>query len=388
MKIAIIGPAHPLRPGGITSFNERLCRAFNAKGHEAEIWSFSLQYPNWLFPGSSQFTNAPAPEDLRIHSTINSINPLTWHKTGNAIAAAKPDLVVVRYWLPFMAPALGGILKRLRKKHPSARIVCIADNILPHESRPGDKMLTRYFVGKVDEFVVMSHNVFQDLKTFTTKPAKLVPHPLYDHFGEMVEKNIARKHLKNKCGLAVEEEDELILFFGLIRAYKGLDLLLEAMRLLPANIRLLIGGEFYEDEKKYETWMNDPRLKNQLIPYTQFVSNEEVKYFFCASDLVVQPYKNATQSGVTPVAYHFNIPMVVTNVGGLAEMVPNGVAGLVCDPEPKSIAESIKEYFKIGGEYFAPGIKAQKEDMSWDNMVDELTTPADKVETKALGTDY
>lgn len=373
MKVAIIGPAHPLRPGGITSFNERLCRAFLDEGHEASIWSFSLQYPAMLFPGSSQFTDAPAPEGLRIHSTINSINPYTWLKTGNAIAAEKPDLVVVRYWLPFMAPALGTVLKRIRKKYPPARIVCIADNILPHEQRPGDKTLTAFFVKTVDDFIVMSKNVLEDLRRFSAKPARLVPHPLYDHFGPKTGKQEAREYLSRKLHKSIGEDDRIVLFFGLVRAYKGLELLLEAIRLLRReNIRLMIAGEYYEEEAKYAPWLEDPQMEPLIIPFTQFVSNTEVKYFFCASDLVVQPYKSATQSGVTPVAYHFDKPMVVTNVGGLPEMVPNGVAGLVCDPDPRSIAEAIREFFNLGEDYFLEGIRHQKEEMSWSHFVEVL----------------
>lgn len=371
-KIFIIGPAHPLRPGGITTFNERLCRAFAEAGHDASIWSFSLQYPSFLFPGTSQYTDAPAPAGIKIVTAINSVNPLNWISVGRRIKKEKPDLIVVRFWIPFMGPCLGTILRIVRQnKH--TRIVCIADNIKPHESRPGDGWFTRYFVKAVDHFVVMSRQVLEDLQLFTAKPASLVAHPLYDNFGASVSKQDARKYLQENYLLHIEPTDKLLLFFGLIRQYKGLDLLLQAMPLVTdPHIKLLIAGEYYDDEGKYIALMQHPDVQNRLLLHTKFVANEEVKYFVCAADCVVQPYRHATQSGVTPVAYHFEVPMIVTNVGGLPEMVPHGKAGLVCEPTAESIAQAIDDYFAKGSHSFVPGLLEEKQKLSWHTLVQTI----------------
>ncbi len=240
-KVIIIGPAHPLR-GGLASFNERLARAFQHQGDEAIIYTFSLQYPNFLFPGTTQYSSEPAPTDINIHIRINSVNPVNWIIVGNEIKKIKPDLIVVRYWLPFMGPALGTLL-RIAKTNKHTKVVCIADNVIPHEKRPGDKQFTSYFIGAIDAFVTMSDKVMKDLLTFTQKPAQQVVHPLYDNFGEAIEKTTARKHLN------IDPSDKIILFFGFIRKYKGLDLLLEAMKIIKEkadhsmqNLKLLIAG--------------------------------------------------------------------------------------------------------------------------------------------------
>ena len=222
-NILIIGPAYPLRGGGITTFNHRLAKTFTEQGYHCEIVSFSLQYPSLLFPGKSQYSSEPPPEGLTIHTFINSVNPLNWISTGRRLKKWKPDLVVVRFWLPFMGPALGTILRQVRQnKH--TKIVCIADNIIPHEKRPGDAAFTKYFLKACDAFIVMSEKVGKDLRLFEkTKPVRLAHHPLYDNFGNIIPKEEARKKLD------LPANDRIILFFGFIRKYKGLDLLLKAM---------------------------------------------------------------------------------------------------------------------------------------------------------------
>ena len=366
MKIVIIGPAHPLR-GGLASYNERLAKQFIDEGHEATIYTFSYQYPSFLFPGTTQFSTEPAPANIPIKVKINSVNPLNWIAVGNELKKLKPDVIVVRYWLPFMGPCLGTILRRV-KKNKHTQIVCIADNIIPHEKRPGDTVFTRYFVKPVDRFITMSKKVLEDLKQFAKdKPAKFVPHPLYDNFGEKISKSEARQHL-NIIG-----DVHIVLFFGFIRKYKGLDILLNSIKLLNTeygvkNIRLLVAGEFYEDAKNYEELLNDPAIKPFLILHTQFISDSEVKYYLCSADCVVQPYRSATQSGVTPLAYHFEVPMIVTNVGGLPSLVPNGKAGLIAEPNAESIAEKIAEYFSIGEKFFTPFLKEEKKKYSWNVM--------------------
>ena len=367
MKVVIIGPAHPLR-GGLASFNQRLARQFSNEGHECSIVSFSLQYPSFLFPGTTQYSSDAAPGDVTIHTLINSVNPLNWLSVGSKIKKWKPDLVVVRYWLPFMGPALGTILRTV-KKNKHTKIVCIADNVIPHEKRFGDIPFTKYFLRAPEAFVTMSEKVLSDLRTFTNKPAQLVQHPLYDNFGEPVTKTEARKHL------GLDEKDRLILFFGFIRQYKGLDLLLKAMadtRIKKENIKLVVAGEFYEDDKAYLQLIRDNNLQEQVILKTNFIPDSEVKYFLCSGDCVVQPYKNATQSGVTPLAYHFEKPMIVTNVGGLPSLVPDEKVGLVCEPEPGSIANAILKFYQLGEQYFIPHLRSEKEKYSWSKLTEAI----------------
>ncbi|HXS56629.1 MAG TPA: glycosyltransferase family 4 protein [Hanamia sp.] len=370
-KIIIIGPAYPLRGGGIATFNERLANEFIDEGFDTTIYTFSYQYPSFLFPGKTQYSSEAAPDNIPIKIKINSVNPLNWIKVGKELKKINPDIIVVRYWLPFMGPCLGTIL-RIIKKNRHTHIVCIADNVLPHEKRPGDKMFTRYFVKPVDGFITMSEKVFADLKQFVkNKPVKLVPHPLYDNFGPIISKQAARKKL------GISEEDKVILFFGFIRKYKGLDILLRAFKRVIAsrkieNLKLLIAGEFYEDEKNYDQLLNDVQIKNSLILHTHFISNSDVKYYLCAADCVIQPYRSATQSGVTPLAYHFEIPMIVTNVGGLPSMVADKKVGLIAEPNAESIAKKIVEYFELGEDFFLPYLKEEKKKFSWKVMVNAI----------------
>ncbi len=366
-NIIIIGPAHPLRGGGMATFNERLARQFILQGFATTIYTFSLQYPGFLFPGTTQYATEPAPEDLDIKVRINSILPTNWIMVGNEIKKLRPDVVVVRYWLPFMAPCLGTIL-RLIKKNKLTKIVCIADNIIPHEKRKGDHAFTKYFITPVDAFIVMSEKVKADLKTFDDKkPVQLVPHPLYDNFGDKINKENARQHLQIDAG------EKVMLFFGFIRKYKGLDILLDAMALLKEeNIKLIIAGEFYEDRKPFEDQIEKNGIKNMLYLHTDFIADNEVKNYFCAADVIVQPYRNATQSGVTPLAYHFEIPMIVSNVGGLPAMVPHNKTGLVTEPNAIALAAAIKEYFKKGAGYFLPHLLVEKKKFSWEKMVEAI----------------
>ena len=376
-KIVIIGPAYPLR-GGLATFNQRLAKQFLEEGHECIIYSFSLQYPGFLFPGTSQYSTDPPPEGLTIVSAINSINPFNWIKIGNELKKMRPDIIVVRFWLPFMGPALGTILRKV-KKNNHTKIVAITDNILPHEKRPGDTSFTKYFLKSCDAFITMSEKVMNDLRKFEkTKPAKQVLHPLYDSFGTPVAKEFAREFLK------IPQDAFILLFFGFIRKYKGLDLLLEAMAILkdfqssptqpspgsrlptPDSLTyLLIAGEFYEDSKPYLDQIELLGLKDKLIVRTNFIPDNEVKYYFSAADLVIQPYRNATQSGVTPLAYHFEKPMIVTNVGGLPNLVPHEQVGLVAEPDPKSIAMAIQRYVELGENYFLPHLRSEKQKYSW-----------------------
>jgi glycosyltransferase involved in cell wall biosynthesis len=365
-KIIIIGPAYPLRGGGMSTFNERLARAFMQAGNNVSIFTFSLQYPSFLFPGTSQYSAEAAPAGLDIRVVINSINPLNWIKVGRMLKKERPDIIVVRYWLPFMGPCFGTIL-RIAKTNKHSKVVCIADNIIPHEKRTGDKAFTKYFIKPVDAFITMSEKVLADLQVFNiSKPALFIPHPLYDNFGEKISRQTARENLALPAG------EPIILFFGFIRKYKGLDILLDAMAILKnkmPGLKLMVAGEFYDDKKPYEDQVKQLGIESSLILKTAFIPDGEIKNYLCAADLVVQPYRNATQSGVTPLAYHFEIPMIVTNVGGLAAMVPHGKAGLVTEPNAAAVAAGIEEYFKKGEAFFLPGLIAEKKKYSWELMV-------------------
>ncbi len=374
--IVIIGPAHPLR-GGLASFNERLARQFQQSGHHVIIYTFSLQYPGFLFPGTTQFSSEPAPADLNIRVVINSVNPLNWLSVGKEIDKLKPAIIVVRYWLPFMGPCLGTILRQVKKNHIS-KVVCIADNVIPHEKRIGDHAFTKYFIKPVDAFVTMSKKVMTDLRLFDAqKTAVFVSHPLYDNFGEPVTKSAARAFL------SLPPAEKLILFFGFIRQYKGLDLLLEAMadpRIRASGIKLVVAGEFYEDSQPYLEQIKKLGITETVILRTEFIPDSQVRYYLCAADLVVQPYKNATQSGVTPLAYHFEKPMIVTRVGALPDMVPHGKAGLVAEPNAASLADEILHFYDLGESYFIPNLREEKKKYTWDLMEQNIKLLANGIQ--------
>jgi D-inositol-3-phosphate glycosyltransferase len=364
LRIFIVGPAYPLR-GGPAQLNENLCRELNSRGHDASIISYSLQYPNFLFPGSSQFEQSgSAPADLKIHTLINTVNPLSWVTTANFIKREKPDFILFRYWLPFFGPALGTIA-RLVKKHTT--VLALTDNVLPHEKRAGDTAFTRYFVKSCHGFLTMSQSVMRDLSRFTTNPNRAFsPHPMYETYGAPVRKEEARK----KLGLVNGEE--IILFFGLIRQYKGLDILLEAMgqpEVQHRKVKLLIAGEFYEDKQPYLDLIKKMGLQEQVILHDRFIPNEAVRDYFCASDLVAQTYRNATNSGVTMVGYYYEKPMLVTNVGGLAEIVPHEKCGYVVDPSPRQISRCIIDYFSNHREEeFTRNVAAEKKKYEWESF--------------------
>jgi glycosyltransferase involved in cell wall biosynthesis len=374
MNVVIIGPAHPLR-GGLASFDQRLCKAFMDEGYTASIYSFSLQYPGFLFPGTTQYSSDPPPEHIEIHSLINSVNPFSWLRVGRRLRRESPDLVVVRYWLPFMGPALGTILRRARKNRKT-RIIAITDNVLPHEKRPGDTAFTQYFLKSCDAFITMSDEVMQDLKKFEKqKPAARVVHPLYDNFGEIIPKTEARRLLRERLRLDIGEQEKVILFFGFIRKYKGLDILLRAMAepgIRESGIRLLVAGEYYEDAQAYRELIETLKIGDRLILKTDFIPDSEVQYYVCAADAVIQPYRHATQSGVTPLAYHFERPMIVTNVGSLPAHVLHEQTGLVAEPEPASLARAIRRFYELGEEYFIPHLRSEKKKYSWRNLVNTI----------------
>jgi len=368
-KVIIIGSAYPLR-GGLSAYNERLAKEYTDNGDEVVIYTFSLQYPNFLFPGKSQISSDPPPQDLNIKVKINSINPLNWIKVGREIKKLRPDIVIIKFWIPFMAPCLGTIA-RIIKKNKHTKVISIIDNIIPHEKRIGDHMLAKYWVKSVDGFITMSRSVLDELEIFDSKKPKLYcPHPIYDNFGQPIEKQKAREML----GLA--SNGKYILFFGFIRDYKGLDLILEAMgtdMIRNSEIKLLVAGEFYTESKPYFDIIEKYNLQDSVIMSNDFIPDGEVAKYFGACDLVVQPYKNATQSGVTQIAYHFNKPIITTDVGGLAEMVPNNVVGYVINPKIKEIAEFVMKYFTDGKEKeFTANVIEEKKKYSWNNIINSV----------------
>lgn len=368
LKIFIIGPAYPLR-GGPAQFNENLCEELIKSGHDAQIISYSLQYPNFLFPGSSQFEQGgAAPPDIKIHTRINTINPFNWIRVAFFIKREKPDFILFRYWLPFFGPSLGTIARLVRKQ---TKVLALTDNVIPHEKRFGDKPFTSYFINGCDGFITMSKKVLNDLNLFSPESKKAYsPHPMYASYGSLVSKEEARQ----KLGL--HKEDKLILFFGLIRHYKGLDVLLEAMadkEVKTQNIKLLIAGEFYEDKKPYVNSIKQLGLENHVILHDRFIPNDLVRYYFCASDLVAQTYRNATNSGVTMVGYYYNKPMLVTNVGGLSEIVPHQKCGYTVNLNVKEISEAIVDFYKNNRELpMVKGVQEEKKKYEWSAFINTL----------------
>lgn len=367
MKIAFIGTAYPFR-GGLAMFNERICQEFQAQGHTVDVFTFTTQYPEILFPGKSQYSDDAAPASLTIQRTISSINPITWAATANKIIQGNYDLVVLKYWHPFMAMCFSQILKKI-KKNSTTKVITIVDNIIPHENKIGYNWLTQKFVHTIDGFIVMSQSVAKDIQQFsTTKPIQYNPHPIYDTYGDALPKDTAKDYLK------WDKNQKTALFFGFIRAYKGLDILIKAIPYIKTpNIKIVVAGEFYEDKTYYDTLIKELADSSTIELHADFISNEEVKYYFSAADVVVQPYKTATQSGISQIAYHFEKPMIVTNVGGLPEIVPHNKAGLVVEPNPVAIANAIDDFYTNNKENaFIEGVKQEKKRYQWDNFVQQL----------------
>ncbi|NDG52054.1 MAG: glycosyltransferase [Flavobacteriia bacterium] len=368
MKIAILGTAYPYR-GGIAAFNERLAKELIAEGHQLSIHTFKLQYPNFLFPGKTQFSSDKKPQNINIERRINSVNPINWITTGLSLRKENYDVVIIPFWLPFMGASLGTISRILKSE--KTQLLCIAHNIIPHELRLGDKMLTRYFIKKIDGFLAMTQKVLDDLNVFDkSSPKVLTPHPIYDNFGEIEPREKAIESLK------LNQDYRYILFFGLIRDYKGLDLLLEAFsanEIREKNIKLIIAGEYYSNQAPYKKLIEKYNLEQDIIQVEQFIPDSEVHLYFNACDLVVQPYKSATQSGVTQIAYHFNKPMIVTDVGGLKEMCPDSKVGYVVSPHADEIKKAILKFFnETNINEMIENINQIKEQYSWSIFTKKL----------------
>lgn len=365
MKIVILGTAHPYR-GGLAAMNERLARQLTAEGHEVVIYNFTLQYPGFLFPGKTQYTDEKVPEGIKIVRKVNSVSPLNWLRVGYELKKMRPDLILVKFWIPFMGPALGTIC-RIARRNKHTKAICVADNMIPHEKRPGDRILTKYFTKGIDGYVAMSHEVYNDIEKLVKQPRRrFTYHPIYDHYGEVISRKEAL------AALGLDSQYRYLLFFGFIRDYKGLDLLLQAIadpKVKNRPLRLIIAGEFYSDKERYLNMIRELNLEKQVVLHTDYIPNKEINRYFCAADLVVQPYKTATQSGVTQIGYHFNKAMLVTDVGGLGEIIADKKSGYVVKPQSTAIAEAIADFYDANRQMtFEQETIHMKEKFSWDKM--------------------
>ena len=366
MKIIILGTAYPFR-GGLATFNERLARQLQAEGHEVEVITFTLQYPSFLFPGKTQYSSEQAPADLHITQQVHSCNPFNWWKVGNKIRRMQPDLLISCYWMAFFAPCYG-IIERIAKRNGKTRTIALVHNMIPHEPSILDKLFAPFYVRSTDGFVALSESVVQDINHLDKnhKPKTSYPHPIYDHYGEQMSKEEACQALN------LNPENQYMLFFGLVRAYKGLDLLLDAFGKVKdqlPNLQLIIAGEFYEDEEKYRAQLYFNKLNDRVIIHNNFIADADLCKYFGAADLIVQPYKSATQSGVTQVAFHFEKPMLVTNVGGLGEIVHDHKMGYAVEPNAEAIAEAITDYYTNNRQAdYTQYLIQQKENYSWSGL--------------------
>lgn len=362
MKIIILGPAHPYR-GGISDTNEALCRNLQSQGHKVSIWTFRLQYPTLLFPGKTQFSESERPKGISIKRKINSISPWNWIRVAHQINKKKPDLILVRYWTPFLALSFGSIVKRLDQ---NIKKIAVTDNILPHELMPFHKLLTRFFCKQFDGFITLSKAVASELNHFIKKPILVLPHPINDQLPT------ALNQLKAQQSLGLNATKKYLLFFGLVRQYKGLDLLIQAMPSVlkkHPNTHLLVVGEHYESINKYRNLAKALHIEPNVTFENKFVSEHEMAKWFSASDLVVQPYKSASQSGITPLALWFNKPTVVTQVGGLFESVIDQKTGWIVAPSVTGITSGILEFLETKNLFsILESIESEQKKLSWSHF--------------------
>ncbi|MBO7445843.1 MAG: glycosyltransferase [Bacteroidales bacterium] len=371
MKIIILGTAYPYR-GGLAAFNERLAYEFLNQGHEVEIYTFTLQYPNFLFPGKTQYSPDPAPENLAIYRRVNSCNPFNWLRVGKEIAQKKADVVIFAYWMSFMAPCMGTIARKIRR-NGHTKVLALVHNMIPHEPNILDKFLPPYFVKSMDGFMALSESVVKDIEKFDKRhcPKRFSPHPIYDHYGDRLTREQALSLLN------LDPDFRYVLFFGFIRDYKGLDLLIDAFaddQIRQSNVKLLVAGEFYGDPAPYLQQIKNLRLEDNVLLYNDYIPDHEVNRYFSAADIVAQPYKTATQSGVTQIAFHFEKPMLVTNVGGLPEIVPDGKIGYVVEPDAIHIADALSRFFREQKqEEFEHNIIEEKKKYAWSTFTSVLS---------------
>jgi glycosyltransferase involved in cell wall biosynthesis len=371
VKIACLSTFYPFR-GGIAQFNANLYKVLQ-KEHDVIPFTFKRQYPEILFPGKTQYitTNDSA---IPIDSipVLDTANPFTYCAAARQIGRTQPDILIMKYWMSYFAPSLGMVANRLKKQ--GCKVITVLDNVIPHEQRFFDKPLTTWFLKQNSGFVAMSEPVRDDLLSlFPDAHFILKPHPLYDHFGAKTEQVQARKDLE------IDPEKKTLLFFGLIRDYKGLDWLIEAMSLLDNSFQLLIAGESYGSFDKYQKQIDASPAKNRIRIFNRYIDDEEVPRLFSATDVLVLPYKSATQSGVIPIAYHFDVPVVVTDVGSLRETVEKAGTGVVCLPETNDLASGIEKIFAQGKEKFVANIREEKKALSWEAFAGALVEFANQM---------
>ncbi len=366
MKIVILGPAYPYR-GGLANIMETMAREYKSRGHEVRIYTFTVQYPSLLFPGKSQFVTTPAPEDLHIERVMNTVNPINWVRLGLRLKRERPDMVLMKYWTPFMAPCFGTVA-RIARSNGVTKFICQVDNVEPHEHHIIDKPCNHYYLGAVDGFVYMSEQVGGELGAYSSAPAIFSPHPMFENFGVAVERTEA-------CAkLGLDADVKYSLFFGLIRDYKGLDLLLEAWaRWRPEGRKLLVAGEFYASREKTYALIEELGLTDSVVMHEGFVADDDVRYYFSVADSLLLPYRTATQSGVTQIAYNFSVPMLVTEVGGLPEIVPDGRVGIVCQPSADGILQGLERLYAEGElARLKSHFEQERKRFSWATMCDRL----------------
>lgn len=365
MKIAIVSAIYPFK-GGIAQFAGAMHKGFENLGHDVKAFTFKRQYPDFLYPGGNQYVSDTDKVDkIASHAIIDTINPLSYFKTAKAIKEFSPDIVVFKFWLPFFGPAFGKIAKLLKK---NAKIITAVDNVIPHEKRPFDKVLTRYFLKQNHGIFCMSQQVQNDLdKWLPNCPSAISPHPIYTIFGEGIDR-------KEACeALELDPKNKYLLSFGYIRDYKGVDLSIKALTLLPSHYHLIIAGESYSSFAPYEAMIRELKLESRVHTYVRYIPQEEVKLFYSASDIALMTYKSATQSGVCSVAINFEIPMVATPVGGLTEMVRNDVNGFLSDDlSPEAISQAIIKCETHDQEKLKQGQIELKKELSWETYCQRL----------------
>ncbi len=370
MKIAILSCFYPYR-GGISQFNACLLNELE-KRHTVKAFNFKRQYPDILFPGKTQYvTKDDNAVPVESEALLDTANPFSYITTAKAIREWNPDLLIMRYWMSWFAPSLGYIARHM---NPGCKVVSILDNVIPHEPHFFDRPFTGWFLKPQDGFVVLCNAVRDDLLSFIPNARHIcTPHPLYSHFGE----KLGRDEALQSIGITDGKETKNILFFGLIREYKGLDLLIEAFGLLDKSYRLIIAGEPYGSFEKYQKLIDASPNRENIFLNTNYIADHQVNRYFSAADVCVLPYRSATQSGISSISYHFEVPMITTNVGGLKETIGDrGTGVIIQDGSPKTIAGAIEEYFlpENAGkrEKMVEDIKLEKERLSWSTFASKL----------------
>lgn len=373
MRIAFLSTFYPYR-GGIAQFSGALLRALEHEGHEVKAFNFTRQYPEFLFPGKTQLVNDKDTADpIESYRVLDSINPISYLKTSNAINTYSPDVLITSYWMPFFAPSMGTIARNI---HSKTKIVSVLHNVVPHEKRFFDKAFSLYFLAPHHGFVALTSKVSKDLHELAPEAKSMLhPHPLYDHFGAKIDTIEARKKLN------IPQDKKVLLFFGFIRDYKGLDILINAFAQLDSSYHLLIAGEVYGSFDNYQAQIDRHPLKEHISVYNNYIGDHEVPTYFSAADVCLLPYKSATQSGITSISYHFDLPLIATNVGGLKETIFHNETGLICNqPNAQDLANTITDFFGTDkAEKFKVGIQKLKEEWSWKALAKKIISFVDTI---------